>query len=491
MSTEQKKEKAPISPEVIYRRMLIVVFAVAGVFFVKNIIGKNVPAMIVIGSCLVVLAIMLVVLNKVKARESVQYTFASLSVMLLIFLISLFSGASYSDDFLLYLAAICLCGMFLKPKLTIVQIVAADVFLALQALIHPEKTGGTGQFLLCIAVFNLASVLMYNVIKRGRAYISMSDNRTKEAEQLVGTLTNIGEEIHNNFQKSSATLEGLHLINEQLQSTADGLKEGSEGILAGTEEVVNVCDDMREMIQTTGNQIGALNTNVSHFEAALAENYQNVETMTKKMEYVQKSMKETGEVFQKLQVQMQQIVDVTVQLNKIAANTTMLALNASIEAARAGKMGEGFAVVASKVQDLAVDSNRCSAEVAEVVGAMQEQIKKTTFEMEDSEEAINSSIAALSELGEGCTQLTAGFMSLYNNIAEQNENVGAIDANFDRLKEKIYEMSHYSQENQSAVESITEAISAYKDNMQRVISDNSHMTEVSQELLRTVLQNEI
>ncbi len=487
MSVEQRKEKSPISPEVIYQRMLVVVFAVTGVFLVKNIVGKNVPAMIVIGLCLVLFTVALLILKRVNLGNSIKYTFASMAVILLIFIISLFSGASNSDDFLLFLSAICLCGLFLKPKLTMVQIIAADVFLVLQAVIRPETIGTIGQFLLCLAAFNLAAILTYNVIKRGRCYISMSDDRTKEAESLVNTLTDIGTEIHNNFQKSTDTLGGLNIIHEQLMSTAQGLRTGSEGILSGTEDVVNVCDDMREKIVATGNQIGLLNKEVGQFEVSLSDNRRNIESMMTKMEYVQKSMQDTNEVFHKLELQMRQIVEVTEKLNKIAANTTMLALNASIEAARAGKMGEGFAVVASKVQDLAVDSNRCSAEVAEVVGIMQEQIKKTTHEMEDSKEAINSSLEAMAELSEGCNQLTDGFNSLYSNIAEQNNNVGAIDDKFVELKEKISDMSHYSQENQVAVESITEAITAYKENMQRVLDDNSHMSEVSEQLMNSVV----
>lgn len=488
MEVEQKKEKAPMSKQAIYRLMLILVFGVASVFFLKNIISKNVPAIIVIGICLAVFAVAVFVMHKAKTRPVIKQLFVSLAIMGVIFMISMFSGESLSDDFLLYMAVLGLSGMFLMPKLTLIQIIVADILLVLLAVLQPDKAGAKGQYILCLAVFTLAAIILYLVIKRGRAYIAMSDEKTEEAIQLIGTLTNIGEEIHNNFKTSTETYEGLNVINEQLRETAEGLCAGSYGILEGTEEVVAVCDDMHEKILITGNHIKALNEDVNHFEASLSSNHDNMEAMAKKMEYVQKSMKDTSEVFRKLEQQMQQISAVTEQLNKIASSTNMLALNASIEAARAGKMGEGFAVVASKVQDLAVDSNRCSAEVAEVVSSIQEQLKKTIFEVEDSENAIEAALGAASELREGCMQLTYGFASLYNNIAAQNDNVGAIDAKFDQLKGKVSEMSSYSQENQNAVVSITEAIAAYKDNMQKVIADSSRMSHVSEEMLSAVIQ---
>ena len=300
MEVEQKKEKAPMSKEAIYRLMLILVFGVASLFLLKNVIGKNVAAVIVIGSCLAVFAIAVFVMHKAKTRAVIKQLFVSLAIMGVIFLISMFSGESLSDDFLLYMSVLGLSGMFLMPKLTLIQIGVADVLLVLLAVLQPQKAGAMGQYALCLAVFTLAAVLMYLVIKRGRAYIAMSDEKTEEAVQLSGTLTDIGEEIHNNFKKSTESYEGLHVINEQLRETAKGLRAGSEGILAGTEEVVDVCDDMHEKILQTGEHIKALNEDVNRFETSLSANHENMEAMTKKMEYVQNSMKITSAVFRKL-----------------------------------------------------------------------------------------------------------------------------------------------------------------------------------------------
>lgn len=487
MSTQQKNEKAPMSQAAIYRLMLILVFGVSAVFFLKNIFSKDMIAMIVIGACLLVFAIAVFVLHKMKTRTVIRQTFVSVSIIGVVFTISLFSGASFSDDFALYLAVIALSGMYLKPQLTLIQLIAADVALIAAGLICPYKTGGTGQFILCIATFTLAAVLVYLVIKRGRAYIGISDMRAEEAEQLIRSLTQIGEEIRNNLEKSSKAYAGLNEVNKRLEDTAAGLQVGSASIITGTSEVVGVCDDLREKIVITGNHISSLNQDVNRFETSLSDNHKNMEDMTAKMVYVQKSMKETSKVFQRLEEQMFQITEVTEQLNKIASSTTMLALNASIEAARAGKMGEGFAVVASKVQDLAVDSNKCSTQVAEVVKAIMKQLKNTTLEIEESEDAIQSSLDALSDLESGCSQLTSGFASLYMNIAAQNDNVGAIDVEFEQLKNKVSEMSAFSMINQKSVESITDAIAAYSENMQRVIDDSKHMSEVSKQMLATAI----
>ena len=91
------------------------------------------------------------------------------------------------------------------------------------------------------------------------------------------------------------------------------------------------------------------------------------------------------------------IEDIISQIESIASQTNLLSLNASIEAARAGQMGAGFAVVASKVQVLAEDSNKCSAQIATVVNSMESLIQTTAKQLGNSQTAVDNSITSLND----------------------------------------------------------------------------------------------
>ena len=206
------------------------------------------------------------------------------------------------------------------------------------------------------------------------------------------------------------------------------------------------------------------------------------------MEVVQSAMGQVNQVFRLLEQQMQDIFKVTEQLKSISSSTTMLALNASIEAARAGQSGAGFAVVASKVQDLAVDSNKCSEQVVGVVGQMQQQIQETTRQLEESGIAINASLSALQGLQDGFSMLTDQFGNLYQNIEAQNGNVNQVNMIFETLKNDIAEMSHFSEENQKAVDDIAGAMNVYKENTDQMIQDTQQVYEMSESLLSLTRQ---
>ena len=205
--------------------------------------------------------------------------------------------------------------------------------------------------------------------------------------------------------------------------------------------------------------------------------------MDRQMEVVQSAMGQVNQVFRLLEQQMNEIFSVTEQLKSISSSTNMLALNASIEAARAGQSGAGFAVVASKVQDLAVDSNKCSEQVVGVVGQMQRQIQETTKELEESGLAIDASLSALRGLQNGFSLLTDQFGNLYQNIEAQNGNVNQVNTIFETLKNDIAEMSHCSEENQKAVDDIAEAVNVYKENTNQMIQDTKQVYEMSANLL--------
>ena len=490
MTMDEKKMtgKQPISKDTIFKVMLYITYIVSGVFLLKNIVGKNLPGMVAIGICLVIFTAILLTLRRLKRDVREQQFMTSMGILFVVFIISQFSGESYSDDFLLYMAIIALTGLYLRPKYTLIQVILADIMLAVQYLIHPEKAGALGQYITCLLIFTLAGVILYLVINRGRAFIEVSQNRAEEAESLLASLQQLGKELEHNFENSSAGIEGLRKTNDRLNQNAEELRVGSTSITQGARAVEDTCDSAQVKMEETEKSVATLTDGVRSFEDSLEINRKNMTEMNQQMEVVQSAMGQVNQVFQLLEQQMKEIYKVTEQLKGISSSTTILALNASIEAARAGQSGAGFAVVASKVQNLAVDSNKCSEQVAGVVGQMQRQIQETTRQLEESELAINASLGTLQGLQDGFSHLTDQFGNLYQDIEAQNENINQVNSIFETLKNDISEMSHCSEENQKAVEDIAEAMDVYKENMDQMIQDTKQVCEMSANLLNLTRQ---
>ena len=202
MNEKKNTMKKPTSENTIFRYMMIAVFTISSVFFLKNLLAQTWTSAVVIGICLFLFTVIVLFMKKMQTKLVTQQFILCLSIVFLVFIISLNSGSYYSDDFPLYLSVIALSGLYLVPKYALVQLVLIDILLALAYVIHPEKADPLGQYVMCMALFSVCSYIFYMVIKRGRAYIELGKARAEEAELLIEELKKAGIELQENCDHS-------------------------------------------------------------------------------------------------------------------------------------------------------------------------------------------------------------------------------------------------------------------------------------------------
>lgn len=480
---ERNNVRKPLSHNGIYKLMVILTYLVGSAFLIKNILGGDMGGAGVVGGVLAGFSAVLGAMIALKVKPEARHVVVAASLIVLVFIISLTTGTYYSEDFCLYLAVIGLTGLYLKPMYAWVQLVLSDIFLVIQFVVHPEKADPLSQFIMCMVTFTLAAAMFCLVIGRGRSFIQRSQLRTQEAEELLKSMNTIGLELEQNFQSSNGRMASLKNANAQMKDSADILQQSSESIASDAYEVSASCDNVQVHMQETEQNIKQLNNDVHTFEEVLAANQRNMAEMSNQMNTVKCAMDETASFFHTLTEQMTKISSATEEINQIASNTGLLAVNASIEAARAGAAGKGFSVVATNVRELAATSTQCSNEVADLVSSMQVQIGNTSRQLADSSDAIASSLQTLTSFQAGFTQLLEQFESLYSNIEAQNQSVEQVSTIFTGLKDRVATMSANSDQNQTSVESIARTMLVYRENIAAVIEDNRHIQELSENML--------
>ena len=480
---DAKKIRGPVAQEAIFKVMMTMTLAVGSVFFLKNILSGATSGAVVVGVCLLVFSVSMFLMRQLRVSQFIRQYVLCICLVLLVFIISMNSGTYYSDDFPLFLAVLCLSGMYLEPLYTVTQTILVTIVLVILYVIHPEKADPLGQYIMCVGLLDVAALSLNMVIKRGRAFIRMSNHQAEEATQMVATVKRMGEELKENYTNSAKRMEGMKTVNRLLEKNTDDLLQGSSGIQRGTDALETACGTAHERVRHTEGKIENLNHDLKRVESTLAENQQLMTQMTQQLTQVREVFGSAKEVFNNLQMQIHEINQVTNQMGDIAFNTKLLALNASVEAARAGVHGAGFSVVAAEVQHLAIDSDTCSGQVSKVVDAMKRQITLTSAQLADSEEAIMASQKTLDDMAQSVRNLNVQFEGLYQNIAEQNENVMAIDNIFDTLTQNMNEMSLLSNENKLAVDSIVAAIDDYKTNTNQIVEDSKQIQRLSAAML--------
>jgi len=383
----------------------------------------------------------------------------SLALPTLVVIISLFSGASYSDDFSLYLAVIGISGMFLEPKFSLMQIYLIEAYLVIMYIIHPEKAESRGQYILCMACFTIAAILFYQVVKRGKAFIDISNEKATESEGLLDSIRTMGAELQNDFESSSAKIE----------AGTQELMKGSALIAHGAGEVSHSCNVVQDKIKDTQDQIGQLNEEVKQFEAGLLENQNNVADMQNQIDAVGNLIAESGAVFRTMEDQMNEIAGIAKQISDIAFKLTILSLNAAVESAQAGEFGAGFDVIASEMRELSESSGGFATKVEDVVKDLSKRVTITSEKFSGSEEAFGQSQKTMAGLVESFDKLSKQFEELYSNIESQNRNINQIDYIFDELDHRVADMHNSAVENKNAVDAIADAMNDYRVYIDKVV----------------------
>jgi methyl-accepting chemotaxis protein len=247
----------------------------------------------------------------------------------------------------------------------------------------------------------------------------------------VGDLTVLIEETGKS--ETGLLLSAMKSMADKLKGVVSDIKQasasvasGSEQLSASSEEITRTMTDQSNrsaQIAASAEEMSQTVIDIARNAAEIANSSSETARIAKKgEEVVNKSVVESKTivetvsnsaiVMQSLGEKSKQIGEIIAVINDIADQTNLLALNAAIEAARAGEQGRGFAVVADEVRKLAERTAKATSEISQMIGSIQGEVFKAVEAMNHTNEKVNVGLQYSVEAGEQLKAIVQSVTSL-------------------------------------------------------------------------------
>ena len=257
-----------------------------------------------------------------------------------------------------------------------------------------------------------------------------------EIGEMGRALEKMQKSVNDMMQGVVSAAEQVAAASEELTASADQSATAIHQVAEAIVRVAGACNEQFVEVEHATETTEQFSTNMTGFTDTLAEASDKIQSTNtaandgaksvmdavSQMKLIETSVSKSADVIAELGQESDKIGKIVDAISQIAEQTNLLALNAAIEAARAGEHGRGFAVVADEVRKLAEQSQTSAGEISSLISSIQEKAQNAVHVMQDGVKQVDNGTQAVDEAGSTFRHIA----EMVTEVAERSDRMGSI-----------------------------------------------------------------
>ncbi len=298
--------------------------------------------------------------------------------------------------------------------------------------------------------------------------------RNDEIGQLMKSLDKMRLNLSNFLRSVNTSSSKLASASEELSATAEQMSKGMQMQTSQTSQIASAMEEMSATVLEVAKNSQVVASSAKEATITADQGGEVVAKTVEGMERIAATVQESARTIGELGKSSDQIGEIVAVIDDIADQTNLLALNAAIEAARAGEQGRGFAVVADEVRKLAERTTKATKEIAVMIKNIQRETSNAVAAMESGTKEVSEGVSLANQAGDS-------LRTIVDSIQKVNDMIVQIAT-------AAEEQSSAAEEISSSIESIAAVTKETSAGSQQSSAASQDLSKMATELQRMVEQ---
>lgn len=246
-------------------------------------------------------------------------------------------------------------------------------------------------------------------------------DRKDENGDLARSMQTMVENLRTQIRDISQVSNGLVLSASEIAASVSQVTSGAQENSAAVMETTTTVEEVKQTVNVTSQKARDVADKAQQGLQVAHDGRQTSEKLAIGMQHIREQMTQVADTVMKLSEQSQVIIEITTTVEDLADQSNLLAVNAAIEAAKAGEHGKGFAVVAQEIKSLAEQSKQATKQVRSILGDIQKATGAAVMATEQGNKAVDEGVKE-------ATSARESIQTLSKNFAESTQSAAQIAA---------------------------------------------------------------